>query len=419
MSIKWNLPNNNKILFGLIFTALLAGELIRIPIFGQIKVNFSDVVVVAGTIIWLIKRLKNTRHRESYYTCLLLIIFSTMIFTILVRAGDVSVGQLVTASLYPLRWVIYFYLYVVLREALIKPEDRIFAINTMKTLIPTLGIVATIQLVVFPNLKFIENYGFDPHFFRAVSTWLDPNYFGFAMVFGIIFILGTSYKKSWIQWTSFVLTFISLIATFSRSSYLIFAIAIIVFALLRRSAKIVGIGLSVIVIALIIFIFPRQSLEKERNIDRNMSADLRLASYSQAVELFQVRPLTGVGYNLIRYEKNKRGWVLDLHEGGNSGAGFDSSYLVIFASMGVLGASVFALFIFKLLDIASGDLLSSKLSILTLLKTRFTNQTAILTSITIAWLIGSWFINALFYSLLILFWVTLAAIQSNNVKDYK
>jgi O-antigen ligase len=418
MSIMWNLPNN-KIILGLIFIALLAGELVRIPVLNQIKVNISDIVVVAITCFWLVKQVKSRSRQINSYTMLILVIFFTMIFTLIMRAGEVPIQLLIGASLYPVRWALYFQLYVIIKEALIEPSNLNFATNAVKTIIPALAVLAIIQLFVFPNLKFIESYGFDPHFFRAVSTWLDPNYFGFAMVFGIIFILGTKYKKVWIKWVSFLLTFASLITTFSRSSYLILAIAFIAFALLKRSVKIISIGLIIIVISLVIFIFPRQSLEKGRNIDRNMSADLRLGSYAQAVDLFQGRPLTGVGYNLIRYEKNNRGWVLDLHEGGNSGAGFDSSYLVIIASMGVLGASVFALFIFKLLDIASGGVLSNKNSIVSMLKTRFNNQIAILTSITIAWLVGSWFINAFFYSLLILFWVTLAAVLRNDPKDYK
>jgi O-antigen ligase len=201
--------------------------------------------------------------------------------------------------------------------------------------------------------------------------------------------------------------FIALIATFSRSTYLMLAITFILYYVLRRNWKgLLLLTLGGILIASIYFI-PRAHIDKAKRIDRELSANLRLLSYMHAVTLFNDHPVLGVGYDLIRYEKNARYMVYDLKEGGHSGAGFESSWLTILATTGVIGTLVYAAYwlttLFTIIEPA-------KASAQNLLKNthafilKGTVQEHLVASLLVGWFAHAWFVNSLLYPYLLIIW---------------
>lgn len=88
------------------------------------------------------------------------------------------------------------------------------------------GVVTTIwgllQYLLLPDLRFLAVLGWDPHYFRMIGTWLDPNFLGLAITIWLIINLG--HQPDWLSnnlRTALLILFsIALSLTFSRASWL-------------------------------------------------------------------------------------------------------------------------------------------------------------------------------------------------------
>ncbi|MDQ3238950.1 MAG: O-antigen ligase family protein [bacterium] len=413
----------NKVNFGflLLVIALIAGETIRIPIFGSVKINLADLLVIC----FLAINLKNIKISHQIiaselriYGLASIILFFTMIFTLLIRVSDVPLNQILQAVLYPLRWLFYIATFFILHR--MHHNDSQQRLTILKCSIVLASLLGLVQLVLFPSLKNIEILGFDPHYQRTVSTWLDPNYFGIFLAFGFALFYTYPFKSNITQYTSLLIIIFSFITTYSRSAYLTFFITMISLSILQKSLKTFFTTMAIITIAITIMFLPRASLEKSRNIDRAVSADLRLSSYHHAVSLYLEKPIFGVGYNLIRYEKLNHKWVQDMQNGGNSGAGFDSSFLVIASSMGIVGLGVYLGYLVALFNYLTKGLILNRKPIRHQINQIFQKNaqcTQLGIAITLGWLTSAFLVNSLFYSLLFLFWLIVIATIYSCSKD--
>jgi len=334
-----------------------------------------------------------------------------MIFSLLLRITEVPLKEIITASLYPLRYLVYLLLPLTLTPLL--SESPRLTFFYIRSLILTFIIICTaglLQLAIFPNLQFLEYAGYDPHFFRVVSTWLDPNFLGAGLVFAIILTLALPHKI--ITPTQKAITLglctLTLILTFSRSAYIMAMLAVLIFATLQRSWKIFAGLILALTLTYAIYAFPRTQLDASRNIDRAFSANLRLKSYFQAYTLFLQNPITGIGYNLTRYEKNKNLMVLDMQQGGNSGGGVDSSWLLIIATTGAIGFIAFLSFWVRLayfiIDNTAQTHSKKHFESLKIFLYKAAPIDHAAVSLLVAWSIHSWFINSLFYAYLLILW---------------
>lgn len=105
---------------------------------------------------------------------------------------------------------------------------NVFVCRTVKSKTVTMGWLISIFAVLYlgvlqfffiPDIRFLAILGWDDHYYRLVSTLLDPAFTGLFFVFGIITVLqNESFKK----YKAILLTFLSigLTLTYSRSSWL-------------------------------------------------------------------------------------------------------------------------------------------------------------------------------------------------------
>ncbi len=104
-----------------------------------------------------------------------------------------------------------------------------------------LGLIGLIQFFMYPDLRNLMYLGWDPHYYRLFSTLLDPNYMGLLLVFTLLMGFGIFTKKHsvWIIAGQLV-TFVALLLTYSRSSFLALGAAIVVWTLIRKNWKLIG-----------------------------------------------------------------------------------------------------------------------------------------------------------------------------------
>ncbi len=404
MSIKSLLQNRKAVAVVVLSGAVILGELGRFRLYQNVYISLLDLTALMFILCTIRPNVFKADFPRKYLAWIVLV-FLMMIFTIALEVFSVPLRELVLASLYPLRWLLYS-LIPIGYCALSGEREVSFAERSFSAIFVCLAILGFLQLVLFPNLGMLEQYGYDPHYLRLVSTWLDPNFIGPAFILGMLVIYGTACSGVYRKWVLITLLFAALVCTFSRSSYLMFAVSGITFALLRKSwrlAFLVLVGLGVIWIA---FYIPRQNIEKSRNIDRVVSANSRLTSYMQGLRFYEEEPFFGIGYNLVRYEKRQHGMIVDPRDGGNSGAGIDSTWILVAATMGSIGLLTFSAFLIRTayfivdpVNNKSTKLFSSVRAIF-----RLTKSEHVMVAFLAGWAVHTWFVNSLFFPLLMTVW---------------
>lgn len=254
-----------------------------------------------------------------------------------------------------------------------------------------------IQYFLYPGLRNLLYEGWDEHFYRMFSSFFDPNFLGIFLVLYTLLTLYFAFSTKQLLWRCFfsLTIFISIVAlflTYSRNSYIVFFVSLILFLLLHGMKKwIIGlVCISFILLSIGLVVFAHHS--EGTNLLRSVSTISRVQSLRGAVTIFSEHPVLGVGFDAYRYAQRGMGYLPgDQWEQGHNGAGVNDSFLLVLATTGIIG---FSLFLWFLYIIIKQDWIETKKSPLgVLLLTSF---------ITI--LLGSFFENAFFYPSL-LFWV--------------
>ena len=216
-----------------------------------------------------------------------------------------------------------------------------------------------------PDFTHLSIYGWDPHQARIASTLLDPNFTGFCMVIFIALSISLYlYRKKNIYLLFSLFATVSLILTFSRSSYLAF-IAVLLTIAIFKSGKILAWGFIILILAFWLIPQARQRTIGAFTIDK--TAQARLESWENALKIFKDNYLFGVGFNTYRFAQARYGFFsFDNPQGGHSGAGSDSSILLVAATTGILGLSLFLFLLFSILRTSLKSIRSNFIALTTL-----------------------------------------------------
>jgi O-antigen ligase len=144
----------------------------------------------------------------------------------------------------------------------------------------------------------------------------------------------------------FLLMFILCICislTYSRGTFLAFFIVVLCMVFKKR--MVIGAGLLLPILIAIYILLPRPYGESV-NLLRTFSINSRIQNYKEGVTIWAHNPVIGVGYNRIRYERNKSDFTDNIDLSNNhAGASFHSSFLIILATGGVIGLVLYIMFL--------------------------------------------------------------------------
>lgn len=312
----------NKILIYLLFICLAFGQLQQLGIF-----YLHDLIVAALIILNL---------RSIYFPRPLLIFSAVCLISLFLNPLKLSFPALLASSLYLIRFLAYAALYPIFKAVKIKLQP------ILKTFILVLAGSGLLQYFFLPDTRWLAASGWDDHYFRAISTLFDPNYFGSLLVLGLILF---NFKL----WPSLLLL-VTLFLTYSRSSYLSLLVVIISYVILKRRFKYLLLGL----VFLVIPFLPRPAGEGVK-LERLFSITQRLDNYRFSFTAFSRHPLFGIGFNTLKYLRQD----FDSHAAG----GLDSSLLFVLVTTGAVG---FIAYLNFLKSLWSNSLLV-KLTLITLL----------------------------------------------------
>lgn len=385
------------LLTSLILTlAIILGQFIKLPLPGQGGVTMLDIAVIFLALIGLLK-LKFKLKKPPLFLTAAFIFIAVAALSLIFTPLDLQASQYLASFLYTLRLSAYFLFgWLIFSGAYPAFKQKIpLVLLSSGTILAVLGLL---QLIFIPDLRFLTKDGWDPHYFRTVSTFLDPNFLGGYFALTLILLasrFGTNLNKiPKMLYLIFPVIYLALLTTFSRGSYLAFFIGFLTLSLLNKSVKL---GLvSVILSAGLLYGYYnyQQSVAAPRNINRTQSAQLRINTWQQGLSLFQQNPVLGSGYNTYRYALKQYHLAnedfLETHGASTN----DSSLLFVAATTGTVGLTAYLFFLGNLLETAWQKYLQKK----SLAKVCIAGVLAVLTQ--------SFFANTLFYPF-ILIWIVL------------
>ena len=353
---------------------------------------FITIFVFFGIITLLNSEFKFPKHSLYFYIFIFLALIG-----LIPSFYKLGLGDFVVSVSYILRWVLYLTSSVVVFNML---KRKIITENTLIKLFMYsalfISLAGFIQLIVLPDFTVLDaSLGWDPHKNRLASTFFDPNFTGGYLVLCIALVLYSNTVKKFNnnQKVIFLLVpVIALILTFSRSSWAALSLVVLIHGLFKNRKLLLVFALLTF---LVYFAVPRVQTRLSGITDPADSAHFRIISWSNTWQIAKDNLFLGTGYNTFRFAQKEYGFINPGESGGNSGAGSDSSFLLILATTGVLGLVLFTIAFFSPLF----NNLSADIKILFL-------------STVIPLFVHSQFVNSIFYPQILFLWLLIFSIIS-------
>lgn len=403
-----------KILLVSLILSIIPGQVLRLPFFLEYgAVNLTDIIVIITDIFFVFYFMTTKRSINfSKKVFPAFIVFFTWVITANIFSLSIfDLKQTLSSSFFLIRFLSYFFVSQVILN-LIKQEKITAWVNLITFIGFIFILLGFFQLVIFPDLTSLTVYGWDPHQRRIVSTILDPNFAGF--IFVVIFAISTTLllflkktkntflNKNYLSYfLASIFSIISVIFTFSRSSYLALITAVFVIGLIK-SPKMFFLTLSFLLISF--FTIPQVKNRVVGAVALDDTAQARIISWENAILVFKSQPIFGVGFNNYRYAQAKyqifeQPEQIELH----SSSGSDSSVLLVAATTGIIGL---LLFLFLILTI-----------LLSVLRKPANNPIKLITlSVLLALTVHSQFVNSFFFpQISLLFWIIFGLSQIEDV----
>lgn len=229
-----------------------------------------------------------------------------------------------------------------------KPKKNIFNLIIIANII-----FGLIQYFLWPDFTYFSSLNWDPHLYRLVSTFFDPTFTGLVYLLFLIYIfLNYSKLPFLISRPLLFLSYLAMVLTYSRSTFISFAISFI-FISSKLKKPLIGIISTILIIVTIIFL-PRFEGEGTK-LERTSSIKSKIENYREGINLYKKSPLIGFGYNnlfSIRQINNPQ---------SHANSGFDGSLLTILITNGLIG---FIFFVFGFKKLFSTSKLDIKTMIL-------------------------------------------------------
>lgn len=337
-------------MFGYLFLFSLAvGQLIKIPLMGWGGITALDIFIFLSSIFLLWKLKFKLKNPPIFISVAIFFIF-TGILSLFLTPLNLKSGELIISFLYIVRFFFYILFgWLAYSQSFLKLKlDEVFIKAGL-----ILSVLGLLQLAFLPDLRFLQNQGWDPHFFRTVSTFLDPNFLGAFLSLSLLLLLRG--KISPPITLMFIIIYLALLTTFSRGSYLMFGVSFLALALLRRSRRLLGLTIFLSILLFVGFSVYQHVVASPRGIDREKSAEYRLNSWEEGWQIFQKNPILGVGFNAYRFALRQYRLAPDQSIKSHGASSNDSSLLFVAATTGVLGLLVYLLFLGSFVWYAKGN----------------------------------------------------------------
>lgn len=245
-----------------------------------------------------------------------------------------------------------------------------------------------LEYFLYPDLRNLYYLGWDPHYKRIFSSFLDPNFLGLFLTLSLLMVL-LSKAEGYQKFILGALFFLTLMFTYSRGSYLALITSLLFYFIKAHKTRYSIFFILLIVITAVLL--PRPGGAGVR-LERLFSITERLENWKFGWRVFIDHPILGVGFNTIRYAKLAYSYPQDNLLSSHSGAGLDNSFLLVAATSGLIGLTIFLLLLFHIYSHVS---MLTKVSL-------------------IAIMVHSFFVNSFFYPwVMVWLWILIGVTMKN------
>ena len=334
-----------KILWFLLFLYLAAfpfGQLTKLPLslpFPEIRIYATDVLVGVVVCMWAVGWVIGKKRNVAPFTKELLAFLAVALFSLILNSPLFEGREVLVASLYLIRVSAYVLFYFALSSVLETAQEKKLLLSALIAVGSVLAVFGWAQYFLFPNIRPFIEFGWDEHLSRIVGTFLDPNFSALLLVLAIVTLTFQLIKKTSVL-ISFlwIFVFVTLLFTYSRSGYLAFLVSMAALSFLIKKPQVFFI--SVILIFLGTVLLPRPGGEGVQ-LARTASSIARVENWREALSFTSDSPLFGVGFNTLRYVKERKGLLEEPYGPSHAAAGIDNSFLFVLATTGIAGLVVF------------------------------------------------------------------------------
>lgn len=347
------------LLITFLFTVLIAfplGQVARIDFANGVAFSLLDIGVAAVFLIVLFRNFTTRKIKSKEIIFSIAPFIFLCLISLAINFATISTQQFLISSLYLVRFIMYFSVVETVRQ--LAPKNKKLVYSSLLISGSLVLIFGYLQFIFFPDLRILYYAGWDIHYYRLFSTFLDPNFVG---AFLVVFILLQLYLLSFYSSKKIkrfivgliIFTIGGIILTFSRGSYAILILGLgLYFFMLGKRKLVIGIVVSLFVIFSVVAFFPGQHREAT-NLFRTVSTGARIGNVQNAWKIAKDHLLFGVGFNTYRYVQHKYGiFTGDTWQQGHGNSGADNSWLFVLATTGIPGLLAYAgFFVFVLKEL--------------------------------------------------------------------
>lgn len=329
------------VLVYLIFFLFSLGSIGRLSFVGQ-QINIYLYEILLGIyLLLLIWKYKWTPLKEAYKKYKSAFIFlAVLLLSYLVSLMSFSLSQNLISLLYFARLTFYFLAFFYFAWLVVDIPNVGKKLSSGLIFFSLLTLIFSgIQYFLYPDLRNLFYLGWDPHLYRVFGLYLDTSIA--AAIYGIIllFLLINIRKIKLAKYLKLALIAVySLLGllTYSRGFYLAILLTLIIYLVSLR--KYLYIVFLLLTFFCLLFFLPKKFGEGV-NLLRTFSITSRIQENKGAIIIWQKKPILGIGYNRIRYEKERTGFLRgeDI-DTNHSAASFPSSFLIILTTGGIIGS---------------------------------------------------------------------------------
>lgn len=402
-----------KIIFIIFLGLFPLGEVFRFNLGNDFSIKPVDIAAAILFAVWISLKFKKWGIELNNLLFSILSVVAIMCISLAINVKNLSASEIFVGISYILRWILYASLFFIVKDFSEKFKEKIiYLLLIVGALFTVFGFM---QYFFYSNLRNLYYLGWDEHINRMFSTFLDPNFAGAFLVLYLFFLLGIllyslnnkKAKQLWIIGLLSVFALVSIFLTYSRSALIMLLITTIIFSILAKKLKwIFGI---ILISTVFIGISSKNFNVENINLFRIASAEARIDSAKEAIEIIKNNSFLGVGFNTYRYAQIKYGFRnIAGSKLSHADAGTDNSFLFVLATMGIIGLIFYLNLLWKILKKAYENYRIYK------------NQDArkyiglILLSSIGGVIVDSFFINSLFYSFIMIWMWVLLGLSKNK-----
>ena len=414
----------HRFLFIILIVILPLGQFSRITLGSSgLVIYLNDLLLPLIIGFWVVDLLRRKEKFKPPYLSLPILLFLLVGIISLFWKQYLSLNEFLISSLYLWRWFTYIGLYFVVFDLIKKLKDHQERIKETRLYINLLigtgflvALFGLVQYVIFPNFASMVAQGWDPHYYRVLSTFFDPNYVGGFLVLNFVLIVLMSLEVD--SWEKFdlikagiaVVILTAIVLTFSRSTYLMFVIAMFIVGVIRsRQLLILGILVGILAFLLI----PRVQERGIGGFNIDTTASFRFESWEKGLDIAKKNLLLGVSYNSYRYAQIRYDYIQPWEESevtSHASSGVDSSLILILATTGVTGLLIYLWFLGRQLIICGISYIKNSSS-----WSRILGITVFAGVISL--IIHSQFVNSLLYPFILEWVMIVIGIMEGIMKD--